>query len=513
MSPDDRRRAARVEHLRRQRNSLIGEARGNLAVHAALVHRTDRGDPIVAASHQQEWCRLLHDRDRFPYVCLVVAPGYGKSYWAIAYASWRIGVTSGRVRLGIVSNTARQAEALSRTIQTTIASPSYRRVYPTVMPDDTRGWSLSQWHVTACPEGPNPTVFASGIGGPMQGRRFDEILLDDPTTWEDARSQTIMDAQRQWLRGTLLQRFPVGKRPPHGKGTRMVVILTRWGQSDLVPTLDELGFRIVRMPAIGYWDRVITCRDCGRPRETTLEAEHVHACEHCGSDADPDVEYGEQPLWPEMEPIEQLLAERENDELIFELVKQGNPEVLSGTMFSLGWFQRGRPPADHAFERIVQFADTAGGKDQRRGDYFAMATVGVLADGTVWILDIDRGRYPAPEQEQAVVRNHNKWSMNRPIDLVCIEDVNEGTALYQRLIRETRLPLKAVRAVHDKTFRAIPMANLYRALKIWHPEKEKWVRTYEAELQSFPEGAHDDMVDAAAGAVNQAGPGPRIWIL
>ena len=38
---------------------------------------------------------------------------------------------------------------------------------------------------------------------------------------------------------------------------------------------------------------------------------------------------------------------------------------------------------------------------------------------------------------------------------------------------------------------------------MWHPEGEAWVPAYENELVPFPDGVHDDQVDAAGGAFNQ----------
>ena len=95
--------------------------------------------------------------------------------------------------------------------------------------------------------------------------------------------------------------------------------------------------------------------------------------------------------------------------------------------------------------------------------------------------------------------------------MIVVEDTNEGTALYQILVAETRLPLIPFTPVKDKTFRAIPLSNGYRAGKVWHATsgrgEGKWVRAFEAELEAFgPDAVHDDMVDAAAMAYSHAVP-------
>jgi predicted phage terminase large subunit-like protein len=497
--PIDRRTevAVKIEQWRRR-------APTSLRHHAALIHRDDRDLRLYAARHHAEWIRVLEDREQFPFVCIVAPPGYGKSTWfSQAYPTWRIGATQGRVRIGLVSSTATQAEGFAGAVQAAVMSPLFQATYG-VEPDYDRGWARSAFFCTGTPAGPNPTLTATGIGGPILGRRFDEIILDDPTTWDQARSEQVMMGQRHWLRSTLLKRLPPGMRPPDGKGGRVVAIMTRWSVRDLYDELKTLGFKTLVMPAMGYWDG-------------------IHDPESG------EVIPGEAPLWPEKESAAALQEMRENDALVFELVMQGNPQVLQGDVFDPAYFQRGLPPLVEDFDRIVAYADTASGKDRKRGDYFAMCTIGIRAN-EVWILDMERERYPAPEQEKAVVRVAQRFEdLGRLHDVICIEDANEGTALYQRLVVETRLPLRLMPVgdaskkgqPRDKEFRAIPLSNAYSTWRVHHPvgpdgQPPRWVRLFEAELEAFPNGAHDDQVDAATGAFNSSvreASGPRIRIL
>ena len=424
--------------LRNER--LIQRAPNSIEAHANLIHRDDRGKHILAARHHKEWTAFLEDVENNRWLCVIAPPGYAKSTWfSLIYPTWRIGSTGGNIRIGLVSKTSTAATEFANSIRETIESERFKEAYPAVKPDRDRGWSKERLYTTGTPEGANPTLFAAGIGSStIQGKRFDEIIVDDPINWEDVRSDAVMNGIRHWFKGLLLQRFPPGRVRPEGDG-RMVIVLTRWGENDLVPMLEELEFKVLTMPALGYWDRM----------------EHD----------DGEVEWGEEPLWPEAESLEFLLAEKAEDEIIFELVKQGNPRALAGDMFDQNWFQRGDPPAISEFEQIVQFVDTAGGKDRTRGDFFALATVGTLRNGEeIWILDMERHKSAAPEQERSVLREYYEWQeRGHAPDLVVIEDKNEGTALYQRLIASTRLPLNAYMPEKDKEWRAIPLSNAYRA--------------------------------------------------
>lgn len=478
----------------RQMEELAELAPRSMAAHAALFHKTDRGNPVIPAKHHAEWVKFAHDLDNYRWVVIVCPPGYAKStWWSIIYPSWRIGVAKGRIRIGLISNTAHLTWGFSRSIMSVITDPKFRAVYGVGPDDKNRGWSQQQFWVDEAIDNKNPTVLATGIGGPIQGMRFDEIICDDLSTWEDVRSDTVMDKQRHFVKSLLLKRFPPGVGPPGDEG-RMVVATTRWGERDLVPLFEDIGFKIVTMPALGYWDRI----------------EHE----------DGTFEWGNEALWPLMESAEELEEQREDDELIFELVKQGNPKVVGGDVFDVGLINRVEgvdvydPEFRATFTDIVQSIDTAGGRDRKKGDFFVDATIGVRPgnDGReeVWVLDIERGRYPAPTQEKMVIRKGEEWNPQ----LVLIEDRNEGQALYQRLVETTRLPVKSWYPEKDKEFRAIQFANAMNGGKVFVPKNAKWLRSFEAEAAAFPRGPHDDQIDAVSAGYNHTGSGgPKMRVL
>lgn len=475
----------RVEALRRA-------APFSLMAHARLVHRDSEGRAIVPARHHYEWVRILEDREKFPWVVIVAPPGFAKSTWITwTYPTWRIGTTGGRTRVGVVSNAAGQASAWVAAIGDAIMSDPFRAAYPSVRPDKKRGWGKNKIFVTGAPAGPNPSCLGSGIGGvSVLGKRFDEIVLDDPTTWENARSRTVMDGQRHWLKTTLVSRFPPGTGPPDGVGGRMTVVLTRWSEQDLVPTLADLGFTVIRMPALGYWDGV-------------------------GDPSSRDFEPGEEALWPEQMSRQQLESQRDEDPLIFSLVMQGDSRVLAGDTFDSAWFQHDVPPSRDLFERVITFIDTSGGRDRSRGDYAVILTLGrqKLAPEKqggkprtrYWVLAVDRGRYSPLRQLDRVKWAATVWEP----DQVVVEDVNEAAALIELLQEDATFtrPIRRYKPINDKEFRALAVAGQYRAGRFFHPagaegQAERWVRSFEAELEAFPNSDHDDQVDALSGAFN-----------
>ena len=65
------------------------------------------------------------------------------------------------------------------------------------------------------------------------------------------------------------------------------------------------------------------------------------------------------------------------------------------------------------------------------------------------------------------------------------------------------MPLHELKAETDKVTRAMPLAIQYENGLVYHRRSAPWLVEYEDELLSFPNGAHDDQVDAAAYAARE----------
>jgi predicted phage terminase large subunit-like protein len=474
---------------------------------------------MVPSRHHREWIRILEDVENFRWVVIVAPPGYAKSSWSsIAYSSWRIGQTGGKIRIGLVANTGELAEGFGRGVADAIESPRYEKVYG-IGPGEKGKWSLARMWTSGAIDMVNPNLTCVGMQGQVVGKRFDEIILDDPTTYFQARSPAEMEAQRKFVTTTLLERFPPGFKPPDGLG-RMIVVTTRWGEMDLVPLFLDRGFKIIRMPALGWWDRTARCNVCGNDRDPDIYSV-LQRCEHCDTDEPAEIIYGTEPLWETMESREELEKQRELDPEDFELVKQGDPKAVSGgTTFDTGKINYAELPSRDSFEKVITFVDTSGGKDRNRGDYFVVATIGYRNNmNELWAINVFRDRMPAPEQQQKVIQigNDLEW---RP-DYVAVEMKNEGIALYQNLIvnPKVKFHVRQYEAVRDKEWRAIPFANMVNNGRFFLPtnnlgERFPFCRPLVSEMAPFPNGRHDDQVDAISGGCQTvADAGPRVTVL
>lgn len=109
------------------------------------------------------------------------------------------------------------------------------------------------------------------------------------------------------------------------------------------------------------------------------------------------------------------------------------------------------------------------------------------------LVDVYRARLEAPDVVHTAKRLAAKWGAS----WVGFEATAYQTALVQYAQREG-LPARPLRADRDKVTRAQPLAALIRAGKVTFTEAASWLPDLERELVEFPDGPHDDQVDALA---------------
>ncbi|MCW4026634.1 MAG: hypothetical protein NWE76_04010, partial [Candidatus Bathyarchaeota archaeon] len=295
--------------------------------------------------HHQEIIDILEDESRTREL-VVISPGAGKSsYVSNFFPTWWLPRNPEKAAL-LVSNTAAQAEKFCMSIRDTIAnSPEFKKVFPECEKNESKGWTRQELFLANRKDRsrPDPNLFATGMGGPIQGRRAELIIIDDITTQEDASSEKIMTGQKLWLKEMLMTRLK-----PKG---RMVGIMTRWSDKDLAPTLiDELGFRLTLMPAVGdeeggaYVDYVLPGHQYRESADAELEylrdqyLEQGHTAKIAINESTNKFcvrkylhKTKERALWPEEHDLEALMMLKEsNGSVRFNLVYQGNPTGLKG---------------------------------------------------------------------------------------------------------------------------------------------------------------------------------------
>jgi predicted phage terminase large subunit-like protein len=115
--------------------------------------------------------------------------------------------------------------------------------------------------------------------------------------------------------------------------------------------------------------------------------------------------------------------------------------------------------------------------------------------GTIYIREVERHRCGFHDVLGRIKAAAARWN---PV-IIGIEQTQYQAAVVQELARTTTLPVRGIRPDRDKLTRFAPLLTRYEQRMVRHDPARvpAWFRD---ELLSFPEGEHDDAVDAAAHA-------------
>ncbi len=307
--------------------------------------------------------------------------------------------------------------------------------------------------------------YATSIEGTLTGLGGNLVIIDDPLKLGDVHSEAIRSRSIEWYRSTLVT------RPDDKKAARIVLVMQRVHQDDLVGHLQEQGgFEILNLPAIAEREETYYL---GGGRDYTRQKREL--------------------LHPEHEPAD-VLAElkREMGPIAFSAQYQQSPIPPGGTIIKRKWLttydQIGSQPGD----RIIMSWDIAL-SEVESGDY--SACVVLLKRGEVFfVLEVIRGRFPFETLKRKVIEVKKRYSYGSPTLL--IEDSPISRGLIQSL-REQSINVTAYKPDTDKQSRLIAQTDLFAGGSVRLPRRASWLEEFTAELLAFP-GRHDDQVDALA---------------
>jgi len=192
--------------------------------------------------HALVWIELLEalERRAFDKLCVVAPPGHAKStYHSIIFPSWYLGRHPNETLIG-VTTTGPLGELYGETIRSVIEDPNggFGRVFPNVKPWKERGWTKSEGFflkgpVARSPEQKDSSLIFTGAGGPVIGRRAHGVIVDDAVDEATARSETLLEARKLWIRRSVFSRL----KP---KGWR-IICGTLWTEDDVVDSAMRTG--------------------------------------------------------------------------------------------------------------------------------------------------------------------------------------------------------------------------------------------------------------------------------
>ena len=321
------------------------------------------------------------------------------------------------------------------------------------------------------------------------------MVIDDPLKPEDAYSQARRSAVNNRYTNTLLSR--IAKR----KTTPIVIIQQRLHSDDMIGFLLNGGsgekFHYLMLPAI-------LKSDTGSEK-WYKDQRYTHAIPILYDFKVPEGE--EQALWPTRVDLDELKEMEEGDVYTFSSQYMGDPVPAGGSIFKREWFNLydDVPHKDIQYLRI--YADTAM-KTGQHHDYTVLQCWAYTRDGDMYLLDMLRGKWEAPELLSKFLGFYKKWKVDNKLfnyNLQCavVENKASGIGLIQQANRVPGLIVREVQADRDKVTKAMSAAPVCQAGRVHIPASAVWLDQFLIEVCSFsPTMAHkhDDITDVLISA-------------
>lgn len=341
----------------------------------------------------------------------------------------------------------------ARACRSLFDEPLHRRVWPgqTFSVDAADAFQL------AGKKNGKPNLVAAGVGGGITGKGADLFIIDDPVKdMEQASSETYRRKTYEWYQMVVQSRLT-----PNGK---KILMMTRWHHDDLVGTIlrdDPDSWIHLNLPAI-------------------------------------DDQGGA--LWPERYDLDSLRAiQRVLGSRNFEAQYQGRPTPLEGGVFKRDWLRyEDGPMGSSAYRcRYWDKAATHGGGDWTVGCLMAMESGRYLIEDVVRIQG-------SPAEVEALIRQTAEQDGRRVRIRMEQEPGSSGVDVIDHYARHVLrgYDFRADKVTGNKQMRADAMAAAMECGNL-ALVRASWNREYVSELLEFPQGAHDDQVDASSGAFKE----------
>lgn len=351
--------------------------------------------------------------------------------------------------------------------------------------------SARRWQI----EGHRGGVICVGIGSGLTGRPLDGLVIDDPfADAEQADSEYYRDKVWDWWQAVGSTRL--------APGAPVIVILTRWHEDDLAGRLvaaeDGHLWRVINIPAMADHKPEQNETDpLGREPGQWLNSARGRTPEQ----------------W---EAIKVRSGSR-----VFNALYQGRPSPDTGNVWQRPWWRR--------YDRLLWSLDVDGHylvecdemiqswdmafKDTKGSD-FVVGQVWARRGANVYLLDQVHKRLSFTDTITSFQALTTRWPQ---ATAKYVEDKANGTAVIDTL-KSKISGIVPVNPTESKYARANAVAPFIEAGNVWLPEGG--VALFDAdglvdEAASFPNGAHDDQVDATSQALARLllqGAGSVQWI-
>lgn len=393
-----------------------------------------------------------------------VPPQHGKSRLAsIIFAAWAMTLHP-TLRIFQAGHTGDLSKGFSREARALVQSDRYLQFFPELI--NPRVNREGYWQTTL-----GGYYFATSVGGGT-GMPADILLIDDPhKDRAEANSKTMRDKVWEWFTSTAMTRLA-----PDGV---VIVIQTRWHKDDLAGRLQDPKRK-----------QALRDAGCGDVNFEVLSLEAL--CENPDKD-----EMGRsmgQALWPEVRDEKWLLAQKlQITTFEWNALYQQRPNPPGGAITDTKKIRFIKLDAVPAGREIVRGWDLAVSKTNL-SDYSAGAKGCMDVDGNFYLMHMDRARRLWPDQKATLFSYISRESIGKRVGIEAV-GAWETAASEVREHFKGNVIVQSYTPTSDKLVRALPWLAKIDGGKFFIIEGT-WNQDFLDELEQFPNGDHDDQIDA-----------------
>ncbi|WP_428491701.1 phage terminase large subunit [Rhodopila sp.] len=437
-------------------------------------------------------------------VVINVPPGSSKTELVIINLIARGLAINPRSRFLHISCSDTLALLNSETARDMVQSEEFQTLWP--LPIATDAKSKARWNVVDAEGRKLGGVYAVSLGGQITGFRAGHmssgfngaILIDDPLKADEAFSKPAKAEANRRLISTVKSRKALPDTP-------VIVIMQRLAEDD--PTA---FIKAGNLPGKWHCVEIPALLD-----ETKIVSFGPEMLSHC--DASVRDEQGRFSYWQQKEALNELLdmergaaSDKEGNRIsrfVFSGQYQQSPVALGGNLIRGQWFPR--VPAPKIVYRTI-YADTAQ-KTGERNDYSVFQCWGKGEDDKIYLLDMIRGKWEAPDLKRAAIDFwiKHKSMTDSALRQMKVEDKASGTGLIQDLRRgghgQPGIPIVGIERHKDKLTRVMDVVAYIECGSVCLPLSAPWINDFISECEAFTSDdshAHDDQVDPMCDAIS-----------
>jgi len=288
------------------------------------------------------------------------------------------------------------------------------------------------------------------------------IVIDDPLKPDDANSLLKLGKVREWYETTLSNRI-------NNPDVPIIIIMQRLHTDDLVGCIEQNAFKDLK-----EWE--------------ILKIKAVDEINNVS-------------FWEDFYPLDNLAKMKESNTSYYYSQFQQEPIIKGGNRIKIDWFKWWKvlPKISHLFITV----DTAQ-KTKEQNDYSVAQCWAVSVDKDIYLIDMLRGKFEAPELRKRLKLFYNKHNNNEIASLrkMYIEDKSSGSSLLQDFKLE-KMKIEAVQRNVDKVLRCDDDSPNIEAGRVYLNEEIDQVGDLIAEASAFPFGKHDDTLDPLFDAIEK----------